>query len=364
MEDTDSMAIVATKDGGEIPCPGGPRRMRDGQSAINALSWDQVDQIVQQFASLNPYDKHAIPESVLKIEDVNYDAGKRRQQLYCFAISAKRYALFVRRGNQIELPRYSEHGLGHLLNPSALDSDNRNWIKQVWLSIIRRALNLPTPKLGFESLPAIGRLTVSSPAMAKPLTDINNGRKYSEQIKPFNFLLTCHVMPLGHPVGTDAQHFHLVSPYETNPSKWKTIRWIDQYTGNSYRIKTDGYHGDRQTARVKTYGDVLREYEFHPEAKCADRRGTPCEKQTVGLLQRRHIRVDLLKYIGKESNSIEEVDAGLVHSEHNVYTEYSDPKRDEWAAKTLVALRGIGDRGREKFTLLAKNWPLLKTQRR
>jgi hypothetical protein len=43
-------------------------------------------------------------------------------------------------------------------------------------------------------------------------------------------------------------------------------------------------HGDRRTARVKTYGDVIHEYEFHAESKCADINSKPCGKQTVGLL--------------------------------------------------------------------------------
>lgn len=92
-------------------------------------------------------------------------------------------------------------------------------------------------------------------------------------------------------------------------------------------------------ARVKTYGDVVKEYESHPEAKSADSRGNPCERRTVGLLQRRHIKVDQIKCIGKESNSLENVDEGLVHSETNVYTEYVDPKRNEWASKIQPALR-------------------------
>src|SRR5215469_14915335 len=51
-----------------------------------------------------------------------------------------------------------------------------------------------------------------------------------------------------------------------------------------FRITTQGHYGSRQTARVKTYGDVVTEYEFHPESKCADASGKPCEKQTTGLL--------------------------------------------------------------------------------
>lgn len=39
MEDTDSMAIVATERGGLVPCPGGPFQMPDGRFAVRALSW-------------------------------------------------------------------------------------------------------------------------------------------------------------------------------------------------------------------------------------------------------------------------------------------------------------------------------------
>src|SRR5687767_8130988 len=60
--------------------------------------------------------------------------------------------------------------------------------------------------------------------------------------------------------------------------------------GNAYRITTEGHHGGRGVARVKTYDDVFEEYEWHPETKCADANGEPANKQTVGLLHRRHIQ--------------------------------------------------------------------------
>lgn len=109
---------------------------------------------------------------------------------------------------------------------------------------------------------------------------------------------------------------------------------------NKY-ASTTGHHGKRHSARVKTYGEILCEYEFHPESKCADSSGNPCGKQTIGLLQRRLVRIDLVKYIGKESNSLEDVESGLVHTAQTVYTEYSDPRRDEWQAKTLRALKKV-----------------------
>lgn len=272
--------------------------------------------------------------------------------LYGVAISAKRYALFLRNengdptllrnGTNNNEDRWSEHGLGHLLNPTDPESEDREWIAQAWLNVVRRTSRLSTQNLGFQNVPAIGRVTVSSPAVIRPLKNLNTRKHYTDQIKPFNFLLSCHVKPLGHPPGTDVERFHLIAPYESDPRRWLKMEWIDQYTGKRYGVTTVGHHGMRHAARVKTYGDVLREYEFHAESKCADIDEKPSGKQTVGLLQRRHVRIDQIKYIGKESNSLEEVEAGLIHSPENVYTEYPDPRRDEWETKIRPILQRPG----------------------
>jgi len=368
MEDTDSMAIVTTERGGLISCPGGSD-LRGGKHAIKALSRKQVEEIATRFAALNPYDRSAIPGSILKIEGDNFDPQTRKQrQLYCLTISAKRYALFLknrrgkpellRKATNNDSDRWSEHGLGHLLNPSDPESEDRKWVGQAWLQIVHRALDMPTRNLEFEDRPAVGRVTVSSPAVIRPLTKLNEGRPYAQQIKPFNFLLTCHVKAFGHPKGADTEHFHLIAPYNNDSRQWLKMGWIDQYTGNGFRITTVGHNGNRKTARVKTYGDVLREYEYHPESKCADASGNPCEKQTTGLLQRRHICVDQIKYIGKESNHLEAVNAGLIHCEESIYTEYIDKSRDEWQTKILPALkclplsRLIGESGLSRRALL------------
>jgi len=348
MEDTDSMAVVATEHGGTISCAGGKR------GVIKALSWKQVNDISKQFEALNPYNRDAVPTSILKLEDDNYDdpeMRKHQRQLYCLAISAKRYALFLRdkRGSPVLLrksvnnkeDRWSEHGLGHLLNPTDPENEDREWIAHAWLGMIRKALGLSTQSPSFGQQPAIGRTSITSPAIMHPLAKLNEGKKYVDKIKPFNFLVTCHVKSFGHPPGVDAERFHLIAPYEADSREWLKNTWTDQYSGKDYRITTTGHHGDRYTARVKTYGEVLREYEIHPESKCADASGKACGKQTVGLLQRRHVRIDQIEYLGKESNSLEEVEAGLEHSAENVYTEYVDRRRDEWQTKVLPALGKI-----------------------
>lgn len=351
MEDTDSMAIVATEKGGLVPCKGGPYCMKDGREAVKALSRKQVQGISDKFRSLNPYDPKAVPGSILKIEDDNFDPEtKKQRQIYCYAISAKHYDLFVRdeNGNPVLLRKgvnskdshWSEHGLGHLLNPTDPESDDREWIPQIWERLIKESEGIKTKRLKFENIPAVGRITVSSPSILEPLTFLNRNKKYSDQIKPFNFLLSCHIAQLGYPVGVDPTKFHLIAPYSTNPGKWLNREWLDQYSGQKYQVSTGNYQS-RKTARVKTYGDVIGEYKFHPESKCADSEGNICGKQTTGLLFRRHIKIDQIKYIGKESNNLEEVDAGIVHSEQNVYTEYPDPRRGDWETKVRPAMLKI-----------------------
>jgi hypothetical protein len=214
MEDTDSMAIVATEHGGLVRCPGGPFEMKDGHTAVTALSLQQVNNLSARFTKLSPYRNKS--RSILKIERDNFDpATGRQRQVYCLAISAKRYSLFLldEGGNPILLQkgvnnhedRWSEHGLGHLRSPSGFESEDRDWIPQAWHSIICTALALPTQPLSFEHLPAIGRVTITRPTVMRSLARLNLGKKYGDRLKPFNFLLSCHVKQFGHPPGTDPE---------------------------------------------------------------------------------------------------------------------------------------------------------------
>jgi len=352
MEDTDSMAIISTENGGLIPCPGGGHLTTGNQPAVKALTWSEVKTISDRFLLLNPYDKTVVKDSILKIERDNFDPKTREQsQLYCVAISAKRYALFLkdpagnpellRKGINNERDRWSEHGLGHLLNPTDPSSDDREWIARAWLNIIQRTLNQSAPALTFGNIPAVGRRSVSSANVLTAFKDFNKNKKYSQQIKPFNFLLSCHISPAGHPPGVNPERFHLIAPFRSDPAEWLKIDWIDQYTGNVYRICTDDRQRRRDSVRVKTYDEILLEYEYHAETKSADVNGDTCTQQTIGLLQRRRVRFDYVKYIGKESNSVEDVEAGAVHSAQSVYTEYEDQARDEWKMQILPTLKKI-----------------------
>ena len=173
------------------------------------------------------------------------------------------------------------------------------------------------------------------------MAKLNRGKKYRNRIKPFDFLLSCHVKPFGYPPDVDPEKFNLVAPYVPDPECWVDLPWIDQYSGKQYEITTEGFHGSRGVARVKTYGEALREYESHLGAKSADAKGKPSGKQAVGVLHRRHVRVERIIYIGKESNRLEEIEAGVIHSPESVYTEYPDPSRDELPTRILPILKKI-----------------------
>ena len=96
--DTDSLAIAK---------PDGMKRDAFEKKAFQVIDW---------FICLNSYEK---PGSILKIEDINYDKdGNSLKPLYCFAISAKRYALFnLDKDGKPILRKASAHGLGHLMEP-------------------------------------------------------------------------------------------------------------------------------------------------------------------------------------------------------------------------------------------------------
>lgn len=356
--DTDSLAIVATEQGGLVPCIGGPLRMPDGHPAIRTLSWPEVDAIVRRFEQLNPYARDAVAGSILKVEDVNYpcDAnGKRipgapQREIFCFAISAKRYCLYtVGPHDSIVVEKASESGLGVLLNPcepqGAASRGEHRWVLEVWKTFVERALGRADARWPeWADLPAVAKLPISKPALLEPFAVYNARRPYEEQVKPGNFLLSPQVAALGHPRGTDPSRFHLVGSFDADPRRWLRQEWVDRYSGVGYRIRTDEPAGlaASDVVTVKSYREVFEEYEIHPEAKSDGPDGRPCAKETVGLLQRAHVRPATVTAVGKESNALEEIEAGIVHEWDEVRNIYRDTRRS--VSSAVDALLADGDR--------------------
>lgn len=324
--DTDSMAIVSTQTGGSVA------------AGLMALSWKQVEEIVERFASLNPYDPARVPGSILKIEKENFLDGQQTL-LYAYVISAKRYAVYnLHADGTYTLRKWSEHGLGHLRNPIDPESESRDWVKQIWELIIAESLGLPVVYPNWLDRPALSRVTVTSPNILWPLR--KKKVPYPESVKPYNFVLVAHVARYGQPLDCEHDHFLPIAQYEKDARKWIGLDWTDIYSGNKYGISTRGLPG-KTIARVKSYRDVLADYRTHPESKSADADGNPCSRSTIGVLQRRHIRVekDLISYTGKESNRYEEKQSEL---DIESGEEHVDPRSDTVKQNVFPILREEG----------------------
>jgi hypothetical protein len=312
--DTDSMAIVADKNGSLIPCKGGPHTMLDGQQAVRALTYEQVDQIRETINRLNPYDRDKVPD-ILKVEATCHG----------FMVSAKRYTLFHydEQGRPIVPEKvdgkeaYSGHGLGPYLNPTDPESEDIGWIRQTWQYILNEAHGLKPPDPPWFDRPAMTRITVSSPHVMRSLDSLNEGKNYAEQVKPFNFILSTtengvDAIEQGRP----KQRY--IAPYTSNPAGWESPEWT-WHNANDPGAEPIG--GDRFPFRRMRA--IIGGYGMHSEYKSLGPDGLPCKINTVGLLGRRTVRIRQLVHIGKETNKFEDV-LNHLYDDHgeDVLTEY------------------------------------------
>ncbi len=335
--DTDSMAIIATDTGGLIPCPGGGHEMPDGTTAVNALTHRQVEAIRRRFGQLNPYDRGVVPD-LLKAEERGLS----------YAIAAKRYVICNRDADgTIRILKASEHGLGRYLDPVSPTKDRRTatggrrWIHDVWTWILAMDAHPDAPMPDWADLPAVSRVTVSSPVLLRPFTGWNAGQDWPDQLKPFNFLLTATLDPFGRPAGDDdTDKIRLIAPYSSNSDDWDQLEWRNVYDpdGPSYRITTDWQPtADDDVAVVQSCADVLRDYRVHTEAKFLGPDGQPCRRITRGVLNRRPVgAVGTPALIGKEANRLEDVQNGLVADLDEVLTTYLDPAEEGEVLADLV----------------------------
>ena len=333
---------MASPRGGWVPCQG-----PNGGRSIRSLSWRQVrERIVAPFAKLNPFDPEVISGSLLKIESINFDPKTRRQRpIWAFAISAKRYALFRPSPAGPIVEEAKEHGLGHLYSPvedggGGDGGRGAGWIRTVWETLIRQASGEGWRLPRWVNRPALTQMTVTRWESLEAFQAINSGKAYSEQIKPMNFGWSVQVARNGHPVGVDPARFHLLAPFERDPSKWLSLPWYDKYTGREYSIGV-GMAVPPSMTRVRTIRDLIEEYATHPEPKSLGPDGEPCGRRTVGLLGRRPVVLGELVYIGKEANRLDEAKSGMVTDPEEVLDIHAQPTDSTWWRIVVPVLRMI-----------------------
>lgn len=296
--DTDSLCIVSNEHGGLVSCPGGEHELDDGRDAVKALSWKQVDGIATKFNSLNPYDREHVKE-ILKVEDVNFvdaDRRKRQRQLWGYAISAKRYALYTQNGPDISIVKASGHGLGYLYPPKdgSSDDDTPTWIWEAWDWLLRKELGFTSKEPEWLDYPSLMRMTLTSP-------NVLRGHR-PEWLAPFNFFFFPIVSELGgYPAECDRSNFRFIVPFTKDRTKWGNLVGINLHDGQSYamemipRVKQDKVVPE--SLRI-----MLRLYLRRPESKSLAPDGSPCAAATEGLLKRTSIVAGEIVPVGKETD--------------------------------------------------------------
>jgi hypothetical protein len=291
--DTDSAAVVSAKHRRRIAMP-------DGAKPITALSWAEVQRIVDRFESLNPYNRKLVAGSILKIHKLNWDRNKQRRQLFGYSIAAKRYALYAKTRNNIEIVEPKAHSLGFFYppkdSPKDWDRDVPQWIFETWDWIIHGVVGLKRDKPAWFDLPVMMKLTLSTPHHA--LKNLAKG----PLTRPNNFMMLPQICQSLCPQNVDREKFTLITPFSSKREEWMKSKCINVYDRNSpvYEL-ADEYDGVR--AVTQNFFMLLNSYQNHPEAKSLGQDGNPCDSKTRGLLQRAHIIANWPPiYIGKESD--------------------------------------------------------------
>jgi hypothetical protein len=279
-----------------------------GSEDLRILCWKDVKNIVERFADLNPYDREAVKGSILNPVDANFvdpNNKESQRQLYGYSIAAKRYALYQKINNNvdIEIVDPEAHGIGFLYpprnSPKDWEKDVPQWIYEMWDYIIRGALNLKRDQPSWLDIPQMMRLTITTYNVLEMLGEW-------EIARPYNFLF----LPIIDPVFGYAfsrrtnEKVLLVCPFSSKQDQWFNLRCVNVHDSKEYRMVDCTKENDRSCDVVfpSQFAHLLVQYQAHPEAKSLAPDGIPCQAETKGLLRRAHVIAGDFRYIGKETD--------------------------------------------------------------
>ena len=198
-------------------------------------------------------------------------------------------------------------------------------------------------KSKYKNRPAISTLRISTFPIYKRFSKLNEGKSYSDSIKPFNFF------NIGTAIQKDPQTNEPIIPMIPKVDLKKHtqvpyMEFLDHKTGKVYT------HED--SLDTKEYWKMLdytfEDYINHPEAK---------SDGDVGVLERKHIEIDkdCIRYIGKEANNLEfSMVRGAFAEDSNEYADHQKKLREIIANLTLEKALKIGLDRREFYRLKKK----------
>jgi len=336
--DTDSALIVASKEDRFIPCRGGPHRPPTRTQAIRALSFVEVDGILEWFRPLSP-----VGVDVWKLEGENTPPPGARGGLQCLSYGPKRYTLFYDLADgRIQIVKASAHALTVRPPHGIMKSE---FLISAWEALIRYESG---DRQAIQRLPyareiAVGELSLRSASVFRKVRDALPPD--AGPLLPFGTLMVAYqaagVMTWG-PRMTALP----VAPSVPDPLQ---APWIDLNSGFSVDViptpQTDEEWEAALTADGKprmiaaTYADMLRQHREGTEYKYVAHNGRPATLR-CGLLRRRSVFIERSVAIGKESRLAEEAVAGAVAADemdtiYGTTADHSDSAEREAALREL-----------------------------
>lgn len=248
------------------------------------ISPQHVGLVQEFFKPLNPYNQ--------KVEMFKVETDKKTKKILhnvqCIAISAKRYVLYDYVDGKITIYKYSLHGLGYL---KGIDG------KQVWHDFILIHHHPERKKeilSKYKDKHAKSHLAITNYDILKRFDGFNKSKPYSSKIKPYNFATVgtaCKIDPV-----TKERIIPFLSVMDKDKlDEIPYMEFLDYKTGKKYP------NDDSMEPQFywKTMESVLKDYLEHKESKL---------EGDSGVLKRRHLTInqDSIRYIGKESNELEE----------------------------------------------------------
>ena len=291
------------------------------------------------FKPLNPYSAiDAEKSSILQIENVNFSPGQEGdmeclEPLYCFAVSAKRYALFNRTPDgHIAIRKASGHGLGHLLAPYDDPEQNERvngigvkaWQEDLWREVIVATIEGHPDNVSLDHLrgfdrPAASRYAATNPIMLGWFRVYNRHRPWVEQVHPFNFLLSFHPKST---IQLAADDPHSAVGRRT---KRRVPRPAAPYSKDVMVAAANAFDrvsGERVPQEwLISLGRSLVRYHLHPEAKFW---GADYDER--GALSRRRVLAVAIQPIGKETDKLTERE--FIGEDDDAEIEYEFPPED------------------------------------
>jgi hypothetical protein len=250
-----------------------------------------VDKLRAFTAPLNPYSEKT---DTFKVESA--DDGTLLDKQLCFCISSKRYCWFKWNGDKIEILKASNHGLGFMLYMS-----NENVI-EFWKDILYYhfgKLSRQDIENKYAGKYVSQQLSITSPQVLRRFKNIIEPKR---RMRPFNFMITGQAYrtdPITH------EPIIPVIPFTKEIDTTPYQQFFDLKTGKVYTENTEFYW--------KPLSEVFFEFYEHKEEKFDG---------NVGELRRKHITIEDINFIGKESNNLEQTEVTGVSNDDYVY--YND----------------------------------------